>query len=221
MKFNTRFVTAAAVAIAMALGGAVAQASTLTVAATQLYSLEGQQLSGAAAAQTVPDMTLVFGADYATSDNIDLTIGGAALAASATASALLTPANLACTPPAGLTVVLSYVTQVGNVVKLRISTATGPTGSHNATTSCVIKGVAVTAASLTSLTTITAAWQAFTAAGGIAFDASIPSPTTLASVIDQFSVTGIVAFNGVIDVNTPSLRTNFTVDKATRSLARP
>jgi hypothetical protein len=230
MKLNTKFASAGVVALAMALGCGVAQASilqpgTLDPAAPTpfTYSLQGQQTSGVAAAQTLPVLVIDLNADYTLSDAITLTIAGAtvggATAANLTNVPALTqdngiycfsgpvPAPGAVISPAPL--VIGYISQTGSgTLNLRV---TQKNVLSAANLHCTIRGIQVTAASLSVLTTVTGQWQAVTAgSGNIPFDGS--NLSTLASVIDQFAVNINHAFNGIIDVNAPSLRKNFTAD---------
>ena len=201
MKLNLK--VAAAVAAAMGLTGGAANASTLA-AASENYSQQGQDLAGTLTAQELPAITVTMGGDYTLNDNIVLAISGATVGGDTNAN-LAVAANTACSGPDD--VVVSFVSRSGNNINLRV---TQKNVLNSVGVTCTIQGIEVTRPSLTTVGNVTANWSATTAITNIPFD---PSNTrTVAAVVDQFTTGSVTAFNGVVDVNSPSLRTRFLGD---------
>lgn len=202
--------TTLAVAFAMAFGCGAAQSATLSaVGGPDVLSQQGQALSGSTAAQPLPAMSVLLGADYSVNDNITVRIGGATVGG-ATDANLATAANITC--DGGPALILSYITRSGNDIFLRV---TQKNVLNTVGVTCTIGGagtIEVTAPSVSVLTNVSATWLATTAITNIPFDpvSNVGGNVLLASVIDQFRTTPApVGLNGVVNVNEPSLRTQF------------
>lgn len=205
--------TTLAVAFAMALGCGAAQSATLSaVGGPDVLSQQGQALSGSTAAQPLPNIQVVLGADYSVNDNITVRIAGATVGG-ATDANLAVAANISCSGAPDM--ILSYITRSGNDIFLRV---TQKNVLNTVGVTCTVggaQGIEVTAPSVSVLTNVTATWLATTAITNIPFDpvSNVGGNVQLASVIDQFRTTPApVALNGVVNVNEPSLRTLFLTD---------
>ena len=225
MKLKSRITTA--VAAAMALGCGVAQAHTLNlVGPAHNYSLQGQTLSPSTSAQALPAIRVVLGADYSVNDNIVLRISGATLNAATNAN-LSNATAIVCEGPAALVpdanpandpIVVSFITRNGNDILLRVTqknviNTTGDqcwVGNPSSANPNIQEPIFATHASLSTLTSVSATWNARTAITDIPFDPG--NVLSLATVIDQFVTTPVQVLNGIVDVNDPSLRRTFTTD---------
>ena len=215
-----------AVATAAALGCGAAQAAVLTAGpgGTHTYSLQGQTLSPTTAAQSLAGIVVTLGADYSVNDNITLRITGATLGGAtntnlSNVSAIVCEAAALAAPDADPTndpIVVSFITRNGNDILLRVTqkrvvNTVGEKcwiGNPTSGNVNVQEPIQATQASLSTLTTVAASWNATTAITNIPFDAG--NTLTIASVIDQFVTTPFQALNGIVDVNDPSLRRSFT-----------
>jgi hypothetical protein len=224
MKNKSR--TSIAVVAVAALGCGAAQAAVLTIGpgGTHTYSLQGQTLSPTTAVQRLPGIVVTLGADYSVNDNITLRIVGATVGGTTDAN-LGNVAAIVCeepgvpapdADPTNDPIVVSFITRNGNDILLRVTqknvvNTVGDrcwVGNPSVANPNIQEPIQGTQASLSTLTTVTASWNATTAITNIAFDAG--NTLTIASVIDQFVTTPILALNGIVDVNDPSLRRSFT-----------
>lgn len=201
-----------AAAIAALTVGGVASAHTLVAnPGAVTFSRQGAQLTGSTATTGLPGIDVTLGADYSVNDNIDLTIAGATVGGATNAN-LAVAANVDC----GAGMIISFVARTGNVISLRV---TQKTVANTVGVVCTIAddAIEVTDPSIAAAnfgTDITATWAARTAITNIPFDPqTAPAGAfALATVIDQFTSAVTQQLNQVVDVNDPSLRTDFVDD---------
>jgi len=117
---------------------------------------------------------------------------------------------------------MAFIGRSGNVINFRVS---DPATVNSVGHVCTLEAgdIEVKSSSLAGALTndapdkkIEVSWVGRRPATGQSFDASTSPPLSLGIVVDQFrtDVVSTAGFNGVVDVNSPSLRTDFLTDDA-------